>query len=146
MDKQDKKYYTVTLSNGMKNVVSDGFSGEKSGFVESIKVDAEEVNGELVEILTGKRILDASSNYNSNIFDTRKFIEENYSLFGVKKEEIDVNVLAKKIRFITRAETTKKVESIMKVENETKTEANRQYELLKEAEKNFSEEINKGRK
>lgn len=146
MDKQDKKYYSVTLSNGAKNIVSNGYLDEKTGFVESIKVNAEETNGELIEILTGKKILTAEKNYNSNIFDVRKFIEEEYSLFGVQKEEIDVNDLSKKLHFITRAETNNEVSEILKIEKETKEEANRQYQELLEAERNFSEEINKGRK
>ena len=142
----EKKYYKITLSNGEKNIIIDGLSGEKSEFKDEIEVYAEEKNGELIEIFTGKKILDVEKNYNSNIFDIRKFIEEKYSLFGVKKEEIAVGEISKKLHFITRAETTKEIDSILKIEEKTKEEANRQYQELLKAEKNFSEEINKGRK
>ena len=60
-----KKYYLVTIKNISEN---------KDVINDAINVYAEEYDGELVEILTNKKIQDSSLNYNPNIFDVRKFI------------------------------------------------------------------------
>lgn len=142
----EKKFYSVTLSDGTKNIVTDGYSNDKAGFNELLEVDAMEVGGDLIEIITGKKILDAETNYNSNIFDVRKFVEENYSLFGIRKKEIEMKDLSRKLHFITRTDTTTMYEDVNEAEMRTKMFANREYASLLQAEQQFREEINKGRK
>ena len=141
-----EKYYLVTLSDGTKNIKEDGFSNEKSGFNQVLDVYAVEENNELRTVIGNKLILDISKNYNSNIFDIRTFVEGNYSLFCVSKKEVTIEEVSKKLHFITRADTTKKQEEILDTEKLTKLEARRQYQELLQAEKTFSEEINKGRR
>lgn len=145
MEKQDKKYYLVSLGDGSKSPIKDGVD-EHINFNKIMDVYAEELNGNLIEILTGKKILDAEKNYNSNILDARKFLEENYSLFGISKVLKSSHEIHHHLSFITRQETTEKTEQIAELSKKTLEEIKKQYELLKEAEKNFSSEINTGRR
>lgn len=142
----EKKFYSVTLSDGTKNIVTDGYSNDKTDFNELLEVDAMEINGELIEVITGKKILDAETNYNSNIFDVRKFVEEGYSLFGIRKNEINIKDLSNKLYFITRADTTSMQEDVYEAEMKIKMFANRQYASFLQTEQQFREEINKGRR
>lgn len=146
MDKQDKKYYFVTLSSGVKNIVEDGFSDEKNGFVESLNVYAEETNGELIEIISGVKILDIKDNENPNVFDVKTFIEGGYGLFGISKSQKETGEIRHHLEFMTRQDTTKFYNEIIDLIRLTRKEAKKQYELLKDAERSFKEEINKGRK
>lgn len=141
-----EKYYLVTLSDGTKNIINDGFSEEKVGFNELLKAYAVEENNELRTLIGNKLILDASKNYNANIFDIRTFVEGNYSLFAISKEEVTINEVSKKLHFITRADTTRKNDDLLIVEKKTKEEAKKQYEELLKVQELFSEEINKGRR
>lgn len=141
-----EKYYLVTLSDGTKNIVTDGFSTEKTGFNQVLDVYAIEDNNELRTIIGNKLILDSSKNYNSNIFDIRTFVEGNYCLFAISKEEVTINEVSKKLHFITRDEINKKSEEILKLEKSTKEEAMKQYKELENFENNFSDKIKKGRK
>ena len=143
---KEKKYYLVSLSDGTKNTVEDGYSSEKIGFNIQLEAYAVEENGILVDILVGEKILDASKNYNPNIFDIRTFVEGGYGLFAVNKKEVEVNEVSTTLHFITRAATTEKVKAIIEMIKKTKKEANKQYESLQKAEVKFSEEINKNRK
>ena len=132
-----KKYYLVTIKNISEN---------KDVINDAINVYAEEYDGELVEILTNKKIQDSSLNYNPNIFDVRKFIEKGQSLFGICKIELDIETVSKFLLFITEFGKRQLISNVLELERLTKEEARSKYQELIEMEVKFKEEINKTRR
>lgn len=150
-NKKETKYYIVSLSDGTKTIVSDGYENSKTTFNKLLNVYAVLEDGRLSTLLGGKLILDrndANKNYNSNVFDVVTFIKDGYSLFGVEKQEISPGELENEIsiKYNTQEKVRKASEAIVDLETKTKEEAMRQYDEIIEAERSFSEEINKGRR
>lgn len=128
----ERRYYRITALN----------IGEKTERIKDyIYVIAEEVNGNYVDILTNKKIYVSDS----NLIDERKFLNDEYSLFGIEKLETTRRQVANGLLFITRASKENYMYDVLELEHITRTMILKRVNELENSEKMFQEEINKGR-
>ena len=110
MERKERKFYFVLIKN---------ISSEKNERIRDVvPVICEEVNGVLEEILTSKRVYDAT-NTNGLTFNASEFLEGDYSLVGIAKYETLARQIATSLRFKTEADKRQEVADISELERLT---------------------------
>lgn len=142
---QKEKYYLVKIKKFPVEVDYTKTFPES----EEIEVYAVEENGILQTVYPGgKKIQDGTKNLsNPNIINIEQFLLNGEELLGVEKREVPIKKVSDFLAFPSyNQKRINSYKKILEYAESTIKYVKEESKKLVEAEKNFSEEINKGRK